>query len=215
MQQMENQNIDRIQPQLLGTRQPGLTEIRHELFRKGIHLLIAFVPPMASINLFATFILLGVGTLVYCTTELLRFNGIRVPVISSITEYASRKRDAGKIVLGPATLGIGAMAALFFYPDPAASLAIYALAFGDGLSSVFGKLYGRVTIPFSREKTYMGSISCFIAVFLFSLAVVKNPVLAFITAVSATLLEALPLKDLDNIVIPLGTGFVVYLYLII
>ena len=41
-----------------------------------------------------------------------------------------------------------------------------------------------------------------------------NPQIALVTAVSATFLEALPLKDLDNVVIPLGTGLSVYLYLI-
>lgn len=201
--------------QLQTSKTAGLYEIRKELFRKGIHLFIAFVPPLASINLFATFILLGCGTLVYSVSELLRYRGIRVPIISAVTEYAARERDKGKIVLGPATLGLGAMAALFFYPDPAASLAIYALAFGDGLSSVFGKLFGSVKIPYCNGKTYVGSLSCFIAVFFFSLILVKSPGLALVTAVSATILEAIPLKDLDNIIIPLGTGLTVYIALFI
>jgi dolichol kinase len=33
-----------------------------------------------------------------------------------------------------------------------------------------------------------------------------NPVVAFLVAVFGTFLEALPLEDLDNLVIPLGTA---------
>jgi dolichol kinase len=36
------------------------------------------------------------------------------------------------------------MLSLLLYPDPAASIAIYALAFGDGLASLVGKLVGRI-----------------------------------------------------------------------
>jgi phytol kinase len=201
--------------QLVSANSTNVQELQKELFRKGIHLFIAFVPILASIHLFATFILLGTGILVYAVAELLRFQGINVPIISRVTEYASRERDKGKIVLGPVTLGLGAMAALFFYPDPAASLAIYALAFGDGLSSVVGKLLGRTTIPFTGGKTYAGSFACFFAVFFFSLFIVRDPKIAVVAASSATLLEALPLKDLDNVVIPLGTGLSVYITLIL
>lgn len=201
--------------QLLSVNTTGFREIQKELFRKGIHLFIAFVPVLAAINLFAAFLLVGAGTLVYAAAEMFRFQGVNVPIISKVTEYASRERDKGKVVLGPVTLGLGAMAALFFYPDPAASLAIYALAFGDGLSSVVGKLFGGVKIPFTGGKTYAGSFTCFTAVFFFSLMIIHDPQIALVTAVSATFLEALPLKDLDNVVIPLGTGLSVYLYLII
>lgn len=208
-------DIKKMEYQLLSVKTVGVQEIRKEIFRKGIHLFIAFVPFLASINLFVTFIGLGAGILLYALFEMLRFQGINVPIISKVTEYASRERDKGKIVLGPVTLGLGAMAALFFYPDPAASLAIYALAFGDGLSSVVGKLFGAKRIPFTGGKSYAGSLTCFIAVFFFSLLIVRDTHIAVIAAVSATFLEALPLKDLDNVIIPLGTGLSVYLYLIL
>lgn len=190
-------------------------EIRTELIRKGIHLFIAFVPFFASVNLFITFVCLGAGTLFYAFTELLRFDGKRVPVISRVTEYASRERDIGKIVLGPVTLGLGAMAALFFYPEPAAALAIYALAFGDSFSSIFGKLFGRIKIPFTGGKSIAGSIACFAAVFIITYMVVPDIKGALLLAGGAMVLEALPLKDLDNVVIPIGTGFFAYIIFLI
>ena len=64
----------------------------------------------------ATTILLAAGIIVYATCESLRMSGREVPVISRVTALAARRRDAGKFVLGPITLGLGAMLALMLYP---------------------------------------------------------------------------------------------------
>ena len=188
-----------------------VSALQRELLRKSIHLFIACVPSLAAVNPELTFLVVGLGTLFYTFSEILRINGRRVILVSAITEFASRERDRGKIVLGPVTLGLGAMAALYFYPEPAAALAIYALAFGDGLSSLFGKLFGSVPMPFFPEKTVAGSITCFTAVFLVTYGVIGSIPKACVIAAAATLLELFPLKDLDNIAIPLGTGFVALL----
>jgi dolichol kinase len=95
------------------------------------------------------------------------------------------------------------------YPEPAASLGIYALAFGDGLSSVVGKLFGRIPIPGTGGKTVEGSSAAFGAIFLAAWAFRTDPLVALGIAAFGTFLEALPLGDLDNLVIPLGTAFAV------
>jgi phytol kinase len=183
-------------------------EIRTELIRKSIHVLIAFVPSMAAVNLVLTFFLLLTGMLLYSFAEMVRMKGGKIIFISTITLIASRKRDNGRFVLGPVTLAVGAMLALCLYPAPAAAIAIYALAFGDSLSSITGKMFGRIKIPFTKGKTVMGTLTCFSAVLFIAFAFTTNINSALIIAVSAALFEALPLKDLDNIVIPLGTGAV-------
>jgi dolichol kinase len=188
-----------------------VSAIQRELLRKGIHLFIACVPSLAAFNPQLTFLLVGLGTLFYTGSEILRINGRRVILISAVTEFASRERDRGRIVLGPITLGLGAMAALYFYPEPAAALAIYALAFGDGLSSLFGRFFGGMSMPLFPEKTVGGSLTCFTAVFLVTFGVIGSFPKACVIAAAATLIEMLPLKDLDNLAIPLGTGLVAVL----
>jgi dolichol kinase len=187
-------------------------ELKTELIRKGIHLLIAFVPPLASISVTLSLVLLGGGVIFYAWAEKLRCEGKRVYIISRLTALASRKRDEGHFIMGPITLGLGAMAALFFYPEPSASIAIYALAFGDSLSSIAGKALGGYRIPFTGGKTVTGSVTCFVAVFSITLLITSNPAPAIAIASFATLLELIPLKDLDNIVIPMGTGLVASLF---
>lgn len=189
-------------------RRTAAAEIETEFLRKGIHLLIATVPVLASIDPSATFALLAAGTLFYSYAELQRRAGVSIAFISTVTSAAARERDRDRFVLGPVTLAIGAMLALLLYPEPAASIAIYALAFGDGLSSIVGKLVGRTRIPFTGGKTLAGSFTCFVAVFVIAFRMTGRPLPSLLVAFGATLLEALPTKDLDNIILPVGTGFI-------
>ncbi len=189
-------------------------DISKELVRKSLHLLIACTPILAMFfGTYATIVLLVFGVAIYSLAEYLRLLGIRVPLISQITEIAMRRRDQGHFVLGPVTLGFGTILALFMYPDPAASVAIYALAFGDGLSSVAGKVFGNIRIPFTGGKSVEGSLTCFVAVLLailvFVPAIPANK--AVLIALIATGLEVLPSKDFDNIILPVGTGLVAML----
>jgi dolichol kinase len=149
------------------------------------------------------------GTLLYTCMESLRFAGVEVPLISSLTNMASRPRDKNRFVLGPVTLGLGALLALLLYPSPAASIAIYALAFGDGMASLVGKLFGRYRPAFMLGKSIEGSLACFAAVYISAYGVSRSVRAAFFAALTATLIEALPLEDYDNIVLPIITGLVV------
>jgi phytol kinase len=181
-------------------------EIRTEILRKGIHLLIAFVPVIASINLGFAMGLLASGVLFYAFCERLRIEGYSVPVISKVTALAARRRDGSGYVLGPITLGLGALLALLLYPNPAASIAIYALAFGDGLSSLVGKTFGSVRLPFTGGKSLEGSLTCLIATFIASCAVTGDAPRSLAIATAAMVIEAMPTKDLDNIILPVSVG---------
>jgi len=183
-------------------------ELQVEFFRKGIHLFIAIVPFLARLDVAMTMAMLAAGTIIYTYAEHVRSQGREIALISAMTNAASRPRDMGKFVLGPVTLGLGAMIALLLYPEPAASIAIYALAFGDGFSSIVGKMVGRWRIPLTGGKTFAGSAACFSAVFLVVLRLTGKPTIAAVLGGTATLLEALPTGDLDNILLPVGTGFV-------
>ena len=185
---------------------PRTLEIRSELLRKAIHLMVGATPLLASISLSMTEGLLVAGLLVYTFAESLRLQGKELPLITRLTRLASRGRDRDLAVLGPITLGLGALLCLMLYPEPAASVGIYALAFGDGLSSVVGKLFGKIRLPLTGGKTLEGSLVAFAAIFWAAWWVGGNPLTAFWVALVGTLLEALPLGDLDNLVIPLGTS---------
>ncbi|OQY36744.1 MAG: hypothetical protein B6229_09470 [Spirochaetaceae bacterium 4572_7] len=112
--------------------------------------------------------------------------------MATVSEVASRDRDNG-MTLGPVTLGLG----------------IYALAFGDGLSSLTGKLWGRRKIPFSGGKSFIGSFTCFVMIFSTSFGVTGNFNKSLFAAIGGTIVELIPIKDIDNILIPLTVAFIV------
>jgi len=186
-------------------------ELKSEIIRKVIHFLIALSPSIAAINRPLTVFLLLFGTLSYTLMEYLRLCGIKVPIVSSITSMASRKRETGHFVIGPVTLGFGALLALLLYPSNAAAIAIYALAFGDGIASLVGRFFGRIRPAFLLGKSIEGSFACFAVVFFCAYSVSNNIQIAFATALTAMVVEALPLKDYDNLAIPVMVGMAVQL----
>jgi dolichol kinase len=188
-------------------------ELKTEMIRKTIHFLIALSPGMAAVNRPFTVALLMAGILFYTCMESFRLSGITIPLISSITAMAARTRDRGRFVLGPVTLGLGALLALLLYPSPAAAIAIYALAFGDGFASLVGKFFGRLRPVFMLGKSVEGSAACFVAVLIAAHSVSGNFGLAFLAASTATIVEALPLEDYDNIALPLTVGFAAQIFM--
>lgn len=186
-----------------------------EFIRKSIHLCSALLPFMLSKSHDVVVGLLIFALVFYCVAEFLRLKGVNVFLVSVVTEAAARKRDENKFVLGPVTLVIGILGAIFLWQPLAAAIGIYALAFGDGLASLSGKLFGRVKIPLTDGKSAAGSLTCFAAIFISTyLALYFAPqagvqditLLALKIATVGMLIEVLPLKDLDNIVIPVVLG---------
>ncbi len=183
--------------------------IAKELFRKSIHICSAFVPFFLSHWYWQTIIALCILLALYSGAEALRIHGKIVPVISAVTAAAARKRDENRFVLGPVTLCTGIiLCALLCRPIQAATVGIFALAFGDGIASLMGRLFGNIHIPFTGGKSVAGSISCFTAIFCASYLALHSTLSALIIAFCGMIIEVIPLKDMDNIAIPVIIGFI-------
>lgn len=180
--------------------------ILKELFRKTIHLCSAFVPFFLARFYVPTLILLVLALVLYTLSEVLRLRGHSIPLVSRITEVAARKRDENKFVLGPVTLVIGIILTSLLWKGQMVMIGVFALAFGDGLASLAGKLFGRVHIPFTHGKTACGSLACFFAVYVSSFAVCRNCVVSLVLALVAMVVEVIPMTDFDNVVIPVLVG---------
>lgn len=188
-------------------------DILKEIFRKSIHLCSAFIPLFLHFLYWPVMIALSVVLLIYCISEFLRLKGIDIPIISTVTNVAARKRDENKFVLGPVTLTVGILLTAFLWKEIPYTVGILALAFGDGLASLSGKLFGRTVIPFTRGKTVVGSLTCFFAIFISCFCVTKNALLALIIAFLGMFIELLPIKDFDNLMIPIILGGVTQILL--
>lgn len=190
-----------------------VNSVYKEIFRKIIHLGTAFIPLLLNHFYWPVEILLILAAAGFTLSEILRLNGINVPVVSQITSVAARKRDEGKFVLGPVTLVIGIVVTSLLFDETCYTIGILSLAFGDGLASLSGKLFGRLHIPFTEEKTVAGSLACFIAIFCCSYFVSCNAAVSLMIALVGMAIEVFPLKDFDNILIPIILGFVSHILL--
>ena len=174
-----------------------------EAFRKCIHIMSAFVPLLVyftSSNI--AIIVLSVLILLYSISEILRLHGKRFCLISSIVEIANRERDEKRFSLGPVTLAVGIIIVLYFFPLRIASIAIFSLSFGDGFASLVGKAYGKRKFMF-EGKTFAGTLACFVATFMAQVLFTHNLFFSLLIAFVTCLVEALPLKDFDNMLIPI------------
>lgn len=191
-----------------------LNAIFKELFRKSIHICSSFIPLFLKYAYWPVIVLLILAVVVYTVSEILRSKDIYIPLISKVTEIAARKRDENRFVLGPVTLVCGILLAALLLPLDCARVGIFALAFGDGLASLMGKLIGKITIPGAHGKTAAGSLTCFAAVFVSTFCCCGNCFIALCVGLCAMFIEVLPISDFDNLIIPPAIGWI-YLLLIL
>ena len=136
----------------------------------------------------------------------MRFLGFSMPFVSSVTQAVLRKRELGNFALAPVTLGLGALLAMLLFPPKAAGAAIYALAFGDSASTIVGKFFGRIRPAFLLGKSLEGSLTCLAVTFLTSFFIFGNYRSALGIAITAAVIDMLPLGEFDNLLLPLTAG---------
>ena len=85
--------------------------------------------------------------------------------------------------------------------------AILILAFGDSTAAFIGKTVGRTPNPLNPKKTVEGTLA-FFAVSLFATMLIVPTSIAFVTAIVVAIIEALPLKINDNLIIPISAAVV-------
>ena len=129
----------------------------------------------------------------------------------------SRSGDRREILRGPLYYGLVfvALTILYWRTVPTGMLALMLVCGGDGLAELLGKRFGQVKLPWNRNKSLAGSLGMFVGGWLLSLAILavyialgyfSLPLATLLRGVTlvtlaATLVESLPLEDLDNITI--------------
>ena len=178
----------------------------NDVFRELIHASGFFVPVVASfvgIPIVAVSIILVLGF--YATSECLRTEGKRMPLINFITRKAASPNELYQLVLAPIYFAIGILFTLLIFPAPANSAAIAIFALGDSTASIFGRYFSNTPLPFNKDKSLEGSAAGFFFAFLAG-SVFVSPLTALVGAAVAMIVEYLPLPINDNLLIPLCTG---------
>jgi len=143
--------------------------------------------------------------------------GIGVLRDKSAVQAMSRTGDPREILRGPLYYGLVfvLITVIFWYNSPTGIVALMLMCGGDGLADILGRRYGKTHIPWNPRKSWIGSLAMFSGGFIFSSIILGIfismgifdstlielfPTLMIIS-VLATIVETLPLKDIDNITV--------------
>ena len=127
----------------------------------------------------------------------------------------SRSGDRREILRGPLFYGIVfvALTLVYWKNSPIGMVALMLMCGGDGLADITGRLWGSVKLPWNANKSWIGSLgmffggwilsvaifSVFVAAGIFAGPVWKSlPALTIIT-MAGSIVEMLPVKDVDNL----------------
>jgi phytol kinase len=140
----------------------------------------------------------------------------------------SRSGDRREILRGPLYYGIifVLLTIIFWKNSPIGIIGLMLMCGGDGLADIFGRQWGIQKLPWNKGKSWAGSLGMFLGGWLFSLMIVwiftaagafSLPIQTYllpitIIAIIGTLVESLPLKDIDNINVTLSAVIIGYFF---
>jgi phytol kinase len=153
--------------------------------------------------------------------------GIGIIRDASAVQAMSRSGDPREILRGPLYYGLIFVTCtiVFWYDSPIGIIALMLMCGGDGLAEIIGSEFGNSRILWNAHKTWIGSLGMFLGgliLSIFILSVYVNfgifsisiydflPILLVISA-AATLVESLPVRDIDNITVTLTAVTLGYL----
>ncbi len=132
----------------------------------------------------------------------------------------SRTGRREELLRGPLLYGLVFVVLTVRYgrTSPAAVAALMMLCGGDGLADIVGRRWGRAKLPWNRDKSWAGSaafalggglLTVLVAAAYVAAGVWPGPLSAYVApaagvALAAALVESLPWREVDNLVVPLA-----------
>jgi phytol kinase len=146
--------------------------------------------------------------------------GLGVMKDEASVKAMSRTDDRREILRGPLFYGIVfvVMTLVYWKDSPIGMTALMLMCGGDGLADIMGRGIQSPKLPWSKSKSVAGSLGMFIggwalAAFILGMFVLvgifPGPFTGYLVpitliALAGTLVESLPLKDVDNITVTLA-----------
>lgn len=202
---------------------------KRELARKFVHLLSIFI--LLIYFLFAeifsrqiALVILVLILIVFLELEYFRLEiGGKIPILNRIWKYVRRKKEKNKLGADVFFL-LGAILVLSVFELRIAIAAILMTTFGDMAAALIGKRFGKHY--YLKERAWEGtlaelSVDFLIAVFVFfgnnfiAIYSLEIWVVIFVMAITATFVETIIYKMDDNLLIPIFSGFVGQIVLLI
>lgn len=155
--------------------------------------------------------------------------GLGVIKDEAAVQAMSRSGNSREILRGPLFYGIifVVLTILYWLDSPIGMIGLMLMCGGDGLADIVGRKFGRKKLPWSPQKTWLGSMGMLLGGWLFALVILlifiaagtfSGPIKQYILpitliAVVGSLVESLPIKDVDNITVTLAATIVGHFFL--
>lgn len=183
-----------------------------ELARKAIHLVCLVIPiAVLSAPRQTVLALLVPATIAYAGADLLRLKWRSLNAVFQTFGGIVFRPHEEKRLTGATCMLTAAVASILLFAREVAALSLLFLILGDTAAAIVGRRFGRTRV---FGKTLEGSMACLAACMLSLLAVpaVGYPAGA-VGAITATLIEVLPIPLDDNLSLPLVSGFAMQMIL--
>ena len=138
----------------------------------------------------------------------------------SAVRAMSRSGDRREILRGPLYYGLIfiLLTIIYWYNTPIGMIALMLMCGGDGLADILGRRFGKVKLPWNHSKSWVGSAGMFFGGLITSLGILAlylaagiypDPFSSYLLpvmliALAGTVVESLPVHDIDNITITLA-----------
>jgi phytol kinase len=154
--------------------------------------------------------------------------GLGVVKDEASVKAMSRHGDRREILRGPLFYGIifVVMTLVFWKDSPIGMTALMLMCGGDGLADIMGRGLRSPALPWSKGKTWLGSLGMLLGGWLMTMIILGVFVLAkasgfgpfgayllpvTVIAVAGALVESLPIPEVDNITVTLAAVMLGYL----
>lgn len=189
--------------------------LRNEITRKTVHLagslfilaLYQFTEQRIAL------IVLTIGLIVALELEYFRIEwGHKIPLFHNLFRQKEKKTLGGHVFLA-----ISSIIAISVFSKEIATLAILMTAVGDAAAAIFGRIYGKYTIPGFGDKKIEGVFAEFAADILAGFAYLSvfgghigaaYMIILVVMAASATIIETMANKLDDNLLVPVFAGII-------
>lgn len=176
-----------------------------ESWRKSVHLSGVFLIPLILWNRNLSAAVLSLCLFVYLAVEILDRRGSRLPFLTALTERCKRTFESGRLSRGALFLVLSGVTTPYLFGSHAAAIGLGQAFVADVTSTLAGIRWGRLRLPYSKTKSWVGSAVFFATAFAVSLVFVSWPQALALAAIGAVV-ESLPIPEADNLTVPLVVG---------
>jgi len=154
--------------------------------------------------------------------------GLGIVKDEASVQAMSRTGDRREILKGPVYYGLVfvVMTVLYWLESPIGMVALMLMCGGDGLADITGRRFGKHKLPWNAGKSWAGSLGMLVGGWILAFLIlwifvsngvfpgsIADYVLALsVIALAGTIVESLPLKDVDNITVTISAVLLGHLF---